>query len=108
MRPNYFSTYPFIVTYNLFKLPLSDRVFFKKVSCLCNLSSRLSIYTDVIRGFLNGTNKERCKWLAVTLLGIFVILINAHLKSLPPVILRSALELIFGLEAVNVSLEAYF
>lgn len=61
-----------------------------------------------MRDFLKGANMERCKWLAVTLLGVFVILINAHLKSLPPVILRSALEFISGLEEGKLSSEAYF
>jgi hypothetical protein len=47
--------------------------------------------------FLKCSNTERCKWLAAMLLGISVILVNFLLKSISPVILRTAFEFISGL-----------
>jgi len=56
-----------------------------------------------MREFSKAANYERYKWLSVILLGISLIVINAHLKSLSPAILRSAIEFIYGLEEWKLS-----
>jgi hypothetical protein len=69
----------------------------KNVSIPCNLLPLLCIYATKMGDFLKCSNTERCKWLAAMLLGISVILVNFLLKSISPVILRTAFEFISGL-----------
>jgi hypothetical protein len=56
-----------------------------------------------MREFLKGANYERCKWLAVILMGISVIVINRQLESLPFEILPSAIDFFSGLDEMKLS-----